>query len=100
MRSPPSEITQAHNSGADFVKLFPISNLGADYVKAVTAPISHIKLLAVGGITTDNMKEYINCGVCGFGIGSSLYPKDLLENNNFEALTEIAKKFVTETKNV
>ena len=46
----PTEIQNAHRFGADFVKLFPISNLGPDYVKAVKAPLSNIKMLAVGGI--------------------------------------------------
>lgn len=95
----PTEITQAHNFGADFVKLFPISNLGAAYVKAVTAPLSHIKLLAVGGVTTDNMHEYSKSGACGFGIGANLYKKELLENNDFEAITEIAREFVSVAKN-
>ena len=43
----PSEIQSAHKSGADFVKMFPITNMGIGYVKAVLAPLSHIKLLAV-----------------------------------------------------
>lgn len=44
----PSEIAFAHNNGADFVKVFPAVNLGADYIKAIKAPLSHIKLLSVG----------------------------------------------------
>ena len=95
----PTEITQAHSFGADFVKLFPITNLGSGYVKAVKAPLSHIKLLAVGGITTDNMHEYSSCGACGFGIGANLYKKELLENNDFDAIAEIAEKFATVAKN-
>ena len=51
----PSEIKQAHIAGADFIKLFPISQLGADYLKAIKAPLSHIKFLAVGGIDTNNI---------------------------------------------
>ena len=46
----PTEIMTAHRAGADFVKLFPAGELGIAYVKAVRAPISHVKLLAVGGI--------------------------------------------------
>ena len=46
----PSEIQAAHRYGADFVKMFPITNMGVEYVKAVKAPLSHIRLLAVGGI--------------------------------------------------
>ena len=46
----PSEITAAHRLGADLVKVFPVTQLGAGYIKAVKAPLSHVRLLAVGGI--------------------------------------------------
>ncbi len=89
----PSEIQSAHRYGADFVKMFPITNMGLDYVKAVKAPLSHIKLLAVGGIETDNMTDYLNAGVCGFGIGSSIVNKKMIEADDYEAITALAEKF-------
>ena len=49
----PTEIQSAHRAGADFVKLFPVTGLGTEYVKAVSAPLSHIKFLAVGGLDED-----------------------------------------------
>ena len=66
----PTEVLTAHRAGADFVKLFPVSQLGADYVKALCAPLSHIRFLAVGGVREDNMADYITAGACGFGIGA------------------------------
>lgn len=90
----PTEIQAAHRIGADFVKLFPISNLGSEYVKAVKAPLSHIKLLAVGGIHDGNMTEYIKAGVSGFGIGSNITDKKLIENDEFEKITDLAKRYV------
>lgn len=95
----PSEICQAHKYGADFVKLFPISDLGAGYVKAVKAPLSHIKLLAVGGITDENMSEYLNAGVCGFGIGSSLTDKKMIEACDWDGITALAEKYVAVMNN-
>lgn len=94
----PSEIQLAHRSGADFVKLFPITNLGVDYVKAVRAPLSHIKLLAVGGINENNISDYLKAGVCGFGIGSNIVSKKLIAEKNYEAITELAKKYVSAVK--
>lgn len=94
----PSEIQAAHSFGADFVKLFPISSLGAEYVKAVKAPLSHIKLLAVGGIHEGNMAEYLNSGVCGFGIGSNIIDKKALCENDYCAITMLAEKFVKVAK--
>ena len=90
----PSEAEKAHIYGADFVKLFPVSNLGADYVKAVKAPLSHIKFLAVGGITLENMADYLKAGVCGFGIGSNIVDKKLVDANDFDGVTKLAEKYV------
>ncbi|MBO5009884.1 MAG: bifunctional 4-hydroxy-2-oxoglutarate aldolase/2-dehydro-3-deoxy-phosphogluconate aldolase [Clostridia bacterium] len=90
----PTEIQAAHIAGADFVKLFPVSNLGADYVKAIKAPLSHIKLLAVGGINDGNMAEYIEAGVSGFGIGSNITDKKLIANGEFDKITALARKYV------
>lgn len=89
----PTEIQNAHRYGADFVKLFPITNMGPEYVKAVKAPLSHIKLLAVGGIDENNMAEYLKAGVCGFGIGSNIVNKKLVDAGDFAAITELAKKY-------
>ena len=71
----PTECVDAHEAGADFVKLFPITNLGSGYVKAMKAPLSHIRFLGVGGIDENNMAEYLKAGVCGFGIGSNIVNK-------------------------
>ena len=90
----PSEITLAHRSGADFVKMFPISTMGADYLKAVKAPLSHVRLLAVGGIRLDNMEEYAKAGASGFGIGSNFASKDALKNGDFDAIAAGARAYV------
>jgi len=96
----PSEITDAHNHGADFVKLFPVTSLGAEYVKAVKAPLSHINLLAVGGINDSNMSEYLKAGVCGFGIGSNITDKKMIAENDWEGITKLAKKYVSGVKEI
>ncbi len=94
----PTEISQAHSFGADFVKLFPITNLGADYVKAVKAPLSNVKLLAVGGINENNMAEYLKAGAVGFGIGSNLTDKKLIDDEDWDGITRLAQKFVSASK--
>ena len=91
----PTEVQYAHILGADFVKLFPITNFGVDYIKAIKAPLSHIKLLAVGGINEGNINDYLNAGICGFGIGSNIIPKKLVEEENYSAMTELAKNYVS-----
>ena len=90
----PSEITAAHRYGADYIKLFPITNMGPEYVKAIAAPLSHIKFIAVGGIDQNNMADYLKAGVCGFGIGSNITNKKMIAEKNYEALTNLAEKYV------
>ncbi len=90
----PTEIQSAHRSGADFIKLFPITNLGVSYFKAVKAPLSHVKFLAVGGIDENNIFEYLKAGVCGFGIGSNVVDKTLIKDKKFDKITSLAKSYV------
>lgn len=94
----PSEICVADGYGADFVKLFPASNFGPDYVKAVKAPLSHIKLTVVGGINENNMSEYIKVGVSGFGVGANIVNKKMLDDGNFNGITTLAKKYMEALK--
>ncbi|MBQ9748587.1 MAG: bifunctional 4-hydroxy-2-oxoglutarate aldolase/2-dehydro-3-deoxy-phosphogluconate aldolase [Clostridia bacterium] len=89
----PTEIQTAHRYGADYVKLFPATNFGVDYVKAVKAPLSHIKLLAVGGINENNMSDYLKAGISGFGIGSNIVDKKLVEAGDFSGISRLAEKY-------
>ena len=77
----PTEAQTAHRAGADFVKLFPISEMGPAYVKAVRAPLSHIKFLAVGGVDLTNIPDYRKAGVRGFGVGSNIIDKKMLQDD-------------------
>ena len=90
----PSEIVTAHELGAHFVKLFPVAELGASYVKAVRAPLSHIPMLAVGGVDLENIADYLKAGVCGFGIGSSIIDKKMLAEGDLDGITKLAEQYV------
>lgn len=94
----PSEMQIAHRNGADFVKLFPITSLGASYVKAVKAPLSHLKILAVGGVNENNIAEYLKAGINGFGLGSNIVDKKKIAENDWAGITNLAKKYVSLVK--
>lgn len=94
----PSEMQIAHRNGADFVKLFPITSLGASYVKAVKAPLSHLKILAVGGVDENNIAEYLKAGINGFGLGSNIIDKKKIAENDWAGITNLAKKYVSLVK--
>ncbi|GEM_PF-46045 len=90
----PTEVAAADAAGADFVKLFPAGSMGPDYFKDLSAPLSHVKLLAVGGVTADQFTAFAAAGAVGFGISSSLVRRDLIAAGDFEALTENARQYV------
>lgn len=89
----PTEIAAAYQMGADFVKIFPVASLGAAYIKAVTAPLAHIPVLAVGGVTPANLKEFFKAGAVGCGIGSNLVNASKIAAGDYASVTEAAKAF-------
>ena len=89
----PTEIISAYKMGADIVKLFPAATLGLEYIKAITGPINHIPLTAVGGINADNAGDYIKAGCMGVSVGGNLVDKKLIQQGKFEELTRLAKAY-------
>jgi len=67
--------------------------MGVKYIKDLKAPLSHVKLLAVGGVTADNMTDYLDAGASGIGIGSGVVNKKLISENNFEEITKLARSY-------
>lgn len=94
----PSEIETAYEAGADFVKIFPVGNLGAAYIKAVKAPMSHIPVLAVGGVNEKNIAEFIRAGAVGAGVGGNLVNGEWIRKGEFDKITALAREFVTNAK--
>ena len=88
----PTEIQRAYLTGADFVKVFPSSLVGPAYFKDVTAPLNHIPLLAVGGVTAENLPAYLQAGAAGAGIGGSLVNKARIAAGEWDRITESARE--------
>lgn len=82
----PTEVVKAWKSGAAAVKLFPASAFGPGYVKELMGPLSHIPLLAVGGVHEGNAAAYLRAGCRGIGIGSSVINRKELLEGNYEAI--------------
>ncbi|MCR5090104.1 MAG: 2-dehydro-3-deoxyphosphogluconate aldolase [Oscillospiraceae bacterium] len=89
-----SEIKTAHEAGADYVKLFPAGCLGPGYLRAVRAPLNHVRLLAVGGIDEGNLRDFLRAGAVGAGIGGNLANRDWIARGEFEKITETARRLV------
>ena len=89
----PSEILAAYEAGADAVKVFPASCLGPGYIKAIRAPLSHVPLMAVGGVNEKNAADFIKAGCVGLGVGGNLVNKEWIRNGEWEKITALAKEF-------
>lgn len=68
----PTEAQQAYVAGCKMVKLFPSDVVGPKYLKAIRAPLDDIMFCPTGGITPDNVGDYIRAGAAAVGLGSAL----------------------------
>ena len=94
----PTEILMAWETGADYVKVFPSSGVGADYIKDVKAPLPQIPLVPTGGINAENAADFITAGATALGVGSALVNNQLIAAGEFGSLTERAEKLVKEVQ--
>lgn len=91
----PTEILSAYELGGDIIKVFP-ARLGPGYIKDLRGPLPHIPLLPTGGVTLGNIREFIEAGAVGCGIGSALVNTQREVNEKLLAeLHEKAGQFVS-----
>ncbi|MGG1551473.1 bifunctional 4-hydroxy-2-oxoglutarate aldolase/2-dehydro-3-deoxy-phosphogluconate aldolase [Paenibacillus ferrarius] len=86
----PTEIVKAWKAGATAVKVFPSASLGLPYIKELMGPLDHIPMMAVGGVTESNIKQFLDIGCYGLGIGGSLINLKEIEAGNFAWVKEKA----------
>ena len=94
----PSEVVEAWEAGASFVKLFPAGCMGPKYVKAVKTPLAQIPLLAVGGITPDNIADFIKAGCVGAAVSGALANKEWMAAGEWGKITEVARTLIERVK--
>lgn len=94
----PTEIQQACEAGADVIKIFPAGVVTANFFRNVLGPLDHITLMATGGVSIDNVKEYRAKGVDVVGVGGNLIDKEAIAAGQFEKITAYAAKLVEEAK--
>jgi 2-dehydro-3-deoxyphosphogluconate aldolase/(4S)-4-hydroxy-2-oxoglutarate aldolase len=90
----PSEVMAAVKAGAEFVKLFPCSQLGGvGYLRALRPPFPHISFIASGGVTQQNAGDYIYAGAAALGIGGDLIPPRAIRAREQAWIVELARRF-------
>jgi 2-dehydro-3-deoxyphosphogluconate aldolase/(4S)-4-hydroxy-2-oxoglutarate aldolase len=91
-----TEMIHAMEAGVDIVKLFPGSAFGPSYVKAVKGPLPQINLMPTGGVTLDNVGEWISAGVVAVGVGSELTGP--AKKGDYAKVAELASAFIAAVK--
>lgn len=90
----PTELLDAHEAGAELVKLFPARLGGPSYVKDVLAPLPFLKLVPTGGVGPENAQAYLAAGAAALGIGGNLIAADAVAQGDFARITATARECV------
>lgn len=87
-----TEMITAMEAGADIIKVFPGSAFGPSFIKAIKGPLPQAILMPTGGVSLDNVAEWIKNGCVAVGVGGNL------TQGTSEEMTNVAKEFVKKVK--
>ena len=90
----PTEVVNAWELGADVVKIFPAEFFGPAYIKSLKGPLPQIELVPTGGVTPENLGDFLKAGAMATAAGSSLVEAKALKEKNWGAITARARAFV------
>jgi len=91
----PTEMLTVWEAGADLVKVFPASNIGgADYIKAVLAPLPQLRLVPTGGVSADNAAQYLKAGAAAVAVGGNLVNKKAVASGDWAMITAEARRLI------
>jgi 2-dehydro-3-deoxyphosphogluconate aldolase / (4S)-4-hydroxy-2-oxoglutarate aldolase len=90
----PTEILDAHEMGADVVKVFPATALGPQYIKDLRAPMPQLRLMPTGGVTLDNAGDWIRAGAVAVGVGSALVDTKAIDEGRLDVIAANARRIV------
>lgn len=91
-----TEMIKAMEAGADVIKLFPGDAFGPSMVKNIKAPLPQVPIMPTGGVSLENVEEWIKNGCIAVGVGGKLTAG--AETGNYDEVTRIAKLFVEKVK--
>ena len=90
------EVVDCMETGADIVKIFPGELFGPKIIKAIRGPIPYARMMPTGGVSLDNVGEWIKAGAEAVGVGGNLIGG--AKTGDYDKITEIAKEYVSRIK--
>jgi 2-dehydro-3-deoxyphosphogluconate aldolase/(4S)-4-hydroxy-2-oxoglutarate aldolase len=94
----PQEVYLAYKEGAAMVKVFPSKALGPEYIRELKGPFDNIKLLACGGVSPANLKDFFECGASAVAFGGSVFKKADIAAGRFDRIEASIKELINEYK--
>ena len=97
-----SEVGAAQEAGCDLCKVFPGDVLGPAFVKGLRAPMPWSKLMVTGGVkpTRENLEGWFKAGVYCVGMGSNLFPKDVIAAGEWSKISDLCRDALAIVKEV
>jgi 2-dehydro-3-deoxyphosphogluconate aldolase/(4S)-4-hydroxy-2-oxoglutarate aldolase len=93
-----TEILTAWDMGADVVKVFPATSVGPSYLKDIHGPLPQVKLMPTGGVSIDNVGDWLRAGAVAVGVGSALLDGKAIAARQYGPITENARRMVANVK--
>jgi 2-dehydro-3-deoxyphosphogluconate aldolase/(4S)-4-hydroxy-2-oxoglutarate aldolase len=90
----PTEILSGWDAGADVVKVFPATSVGPGYFKDLKGPLPHVKLMPTGGVSIDNVGEWLRAGAVAVGVGSALVDSKAVALKEYRVIVDNARRIV------
>ncbi|MCK5812278.1 MAG: bifunctional 2-keto-4-hydroxyglutarate aldolase/2-keto-3-deoxy-6-phosphogluconate aldolase [Clostridiales bacterium] len=90
------EVVEAMEAGADILKIFPGGVFGPKIIKDIKGPLPQAQLMPTGGVSIDNVQEWIKAGAVAVGVGSSLTKG--AKTGDYDLVTKMAKEFIKKVK--
>ena len=90
----PTEILTAWEWGADLVKVFPATALGPQYFRDILAPLPQIRLVPTGGVSLENVRDFVRAGAVAVGVSSHLVDRQTVADEAWARLTDRARALV------
>lgn len=90
----PTEILDAWDMGADVIKVFPATSVGPGYLKDIRGPLPHVKLMPTGGVSIDNVGDWLRAGAVAVGVGSAVVDTKAIAAKQFRVIADNARRMV------
>jgi 2-dehydro-3-deoxyphosphogluconate aldolase/(4S)-4-hydroxy-2-oxoglutarate aldolase len=86
------EVVEGMEAGADIIKVFPGELFGPGFIKAIKGPLPQARLMPTGGVSVENVGQWIKAGCVAVGVGSNLTAG--AKNGDYASITAKAKQFI------